>query len=98
VKLATKQFIVSLVIFISSLYIGFSAVFASHNLNELKIIAEQECVYSQYNLEAIFFGGIGVRQGCKEAFLWFRKEAQQGNGASQHFLYMLCMQKPSNCS
>ncbi len=82
-KLSLQQLTISLIIVSTVTYLICSAVFASHTINELKMIADQGCVYSQYNLGVIYYGGIGVLPDFKEAMSWFRKAADQNYADAQ---------------
>ena len=77
-KTSTRQWILVLALIVTNLFSASSMVFSSHNIDELKIVARQGCVYSQYNLGVIYHGGIGVAADFKEAIFWFRKAASQG--------------------
>jgi hypothetical protein len=72
-----KQWVTVLAIVLLNLFFFSTTAFSSHQINELKSIADQGCVYSQYNLGVIYYGGIGVAPDFKEAMSWFRKADEQ---------------------
>jgi TPR repeat protein len=72
-----RQWVVFLTLVSLILLCSSKSVFSSHRINDFKSIADQGCVYSQYNLGVIYYGGIGVPPDLEEALSWFRKVAEQ---------------------
>ena len=96
-NITKQQWAIILVIILLGILSAPKKLFPSDHLNEFKVIAEQGCVYSQYNLGVIFYGGAEVLQDYQEAARWTRMAVQQRNEVSQRHLFMSCRKRPSVC-